>query len=309
MSISAGWYPDHASVERLRWWDGNAWTEYYAPLPTTLVPVSNAESHGGQPSTPSTEGVNSAIVIRDAQRQQKAAAPAKAKSERATVLKQAKTAASDLKRRQKAAERKNRVLERELSDWTSEHKMHSGFADLAHNYDGGTTDAIMLKAGERAFYSYAGAALIEFRAGARHYSGRSSGVSVPIGFGMRARVGQSRGRITQDPPRETPVDVGQLVITNQRIVFRGAKATRECLFTKLVGYDIEDDGDLTVSVSNRQKPTQVRVQRSSVTTVSFYVALALSHFNGSIAERCAELDKLVADHEAQRPRLLPVPIS
>lgn len=32
--IPAGWYPDPAGGPRPRWWDGTAWTEHYADLPT-----------------------------------------------------------------------------------------------------------------------------------------------------------------------------------------------------------------------------------------------------------------------------------
>jgi hypothetical protein len=28
-SVAAGWYPDPASGDRVRWWDGNAWTDRY----------------------------------------------------------------------------------------------------------------------------------------------------------------------------------------------------------------------------------------------------------------------------------------
>lgn len=45
---AAGWYPDPADASRIRWWDGQKWTEHVA--------VSSA----GEPTAPSTDAAPSA---------------------------------------------------------------------------------------------------------------------------------------------------------------------------------------------------------------------------------------------------------
>ena len=225
------------------------------------------------------------------------------KTQNALARKQEKTQAVTAKKRENQLERANRHYAKDHARWEADLATLSRYSGLAHEFRGGDTDGIVLKAGERAFYTATGAALIEYRAGARQFVGRSSGVSVPIGFGMRYRVGQTRGRVVQAPPQETAIDTGVFVVTNQRAVFRGAKQTRECLSAKMVGYDLEDDGDLIISVTNRQKPTQIRFSRRLVTDVGFYFELAISHFNGTVQTRIRELDQLIDEHRRSEPQV------
>ena len=66
MSVAAGWYPDPAQPDRLRWWDGQQWTDHVrAAAPATVAPVSVA-APVAQPVAPlptgTTVGVTSAQV-------------------------------------------------------------------------------------------------------------------------------------------------------------------------------------------------------------------------------------------------------
>jgi hypothetical protein len=54
------------------------------------------------------------------------------------------------------------------------------------------------------------------------YVGGSHGVSIPLGHGFRYRVSSFRGHPVQSQSL-TRVDTGQLVVTNQRLVFMGSK--------------------------------------------------------------------------------------
>ena len=45
---------------------------------------------------------------------------------------------------------------------------------------------------------------------------------------------------------QIPVDRGQAYVTSQRVVFTGARATREWLFAKLVGADASSDDHLVL---------------------------------------------------------------
>lgn len=54
------------------------------------------------------------------------------------------------------------------------------------------------------------------------YVGGSTGVSVPVGYGVRFRVGSYRGHAIHQQNLVT-IDSGTLIVTNQRIVFNGVK--------------------------------------------------------------------------------------
>ena len=100
--------------------------------------------------------------------------------------------------------------------------------------------------------------LVEDRKGPGQWQGTSQGVSFPIGRiggrSVRYRVGASKGHYVQGAPSPTAVDSGSFSITNQRLVYQGAKKTSESTFPKLLGIQ-KFNGGITISVSNRQKPT------------------------------------------------------
>jgi hypothetical protein len=102
----------------------------------------------------------------------------------------------------------------------------------------------MLTAGEAVFYKVTGCSLVEDRAGKGHYEGRSQGVSIPVGSiggrSVRYRAGASKGHYVQGKPVSTAVDTGTVYITSRRVIFAGSRQTRECAFTKLVGFHHDD---------------------------------------------------------------------
>lgn len=85
----------------------------------------------------------------------------------------------------------------------------------------------------------------------REFRGGSSSVSVPIGMGMRYRVGGVRGRSVVVGTEQVAQDSGILVVTSDRAVFMGTKKTLEFRFDRLVGLEQYTDG-LRLNVSNRQ---------------------------------------------------------
>jgi hypothetical protein len=119
----------------------------------------------------------------------------------------------------------------------------------------------MLKSGETLFCKVTNVSLVEERRGKGHYQGGSTGFSIPVGSvggrSVRYRIGASRGHYVQGAPSPTAIDTGTMFVTNQRVVFRGTKQTRECAFAKLIGFQHSVDGSTTFSVSNRQKPTTI----------------------------------------------------
>jgi hypothetical protein len=162
--------------------------------------------------------------------------------------------------------------------------------------------ALTLRPGEAIFATVDGASLIEERSGGGRWVGRSSGVSVPIGLGVRYRVGSSRGHYVKAAPVPTAIDRGAITVTNQRLVFRGARQARECLFAKMLGYDYaRDRGGITIGVSNRQKPTTLRYGRSLGGWFAFRFELALAHFRGTVARMVEDLAGELATMEASKP--------
>lgn len=179
------------------------------------------------------------------------------------------------------------------------------YADLlqtAQTFKGTGASELMLGPSEAVFYRVNGAALIEERRGAGHYQGRSRGVSIPLGLGVRYRTGGSRGHYVQGTPTPTSIDTGTVYITNKRVIFQGARQTRECAFAKLIGFQHDDrDGSTTFSVSNRQKPTTIHYGPKVSGSFDFRLDLALAHYNGTVSKLEQQIRSELAEIDASRP--------
>lgn len=83
----------------------------------------------------------------------------------------------------------------------------------------------------------------------REYSGGSSGISVPIAYGVRYRVGNMRGRSwTRQVLKED--DSGSLLIGTSRVVFVGARRTLSIPLRSVTTVEAFADG-FRVGVANR----------------------------------------------------------
>ena len=205
-------------------------------------------------------------------------------------------------RAEKAAEAQQNALD----DWQQQRDGYAHLLDVAQHFSGSPTNEIMLKPGEALFYKVTGTGLIEERKGKGHYQGGSTGVSIPIGTlhgrSVRYRVGVNRGHYVQGAPVQTAVDTGTTFITNQRVVFQGAKQTRECLFAKLIGASRDDEaGETTLSVSNRQKPTTIHYGPDLSGSFGFRLELALAYYKGTVAEMVAQMQAQLSQIDAERP--------
>ena len=112
----------------------------------------------------------------------------------------------------------------------------------------------------------------------RGWRGRSSGVSVRIGFGMRYRVGSTRGRSVVVGTELVAADSGLLVVTSTRSLFAGSKKTLEFRHDRLVGLQQFTDG-MRLNVSNRQTASLLKFAKGSSTSVA--VAL-ISHCSSQV---------------------------
>lgn len=198
------------------------------------------------------------------------------------------------------------TYQHDLAQWQQLHDDTVHMIELARSYSGAPSSDLMLHGGEAVYGYVTGASLIEDRRGRGHYVGGSAGISIPVatigGHAVRYHLGATRGHYEQAPPVPTAIDQGTVFVTNQRVVFKGARQTRECLFSKLIGVEHEDDGTTIVSVSNRQKPTVVHYGAKLAGWFQFRLALALAHAKGAVAELEQQLDDQLRQIESGRPQ-------
>ena len=158
------------------------------------------------------------------------------------------------------AKKAEELYKTQMDEWQSEHDELTAVLEAATTKRGSPSPDIVLKSGEAVFASIDGVSLVEDRRGAGHYAGHSQGFSIPVasvgGRSVRYRVGVNKGHFVQGELTPTAVDQGKLVISNQRALFVGGKKTIECLFAKLISAEVSD-GELALSVSNREKVTRV----------------------------------------------------
>jgi len=134
---------------------------------------------------------------------------------------------------------------------------------------------IILKKDEVAYGSFSAAlmkevAIRQFRAG-------TSSVSIPLGGGVRYRVGGVRGRSVVIGSELVAADTGVLVVTSQRTVFAGRAKTLEFRNDKLVGMEQYQDG-LRLNVSNRQTASLFKIPTGpSIAAALITASVAHSH--------------------------------
>ena len=176
--------------------------------------------------------------------------------------------------------------------------------EIAQGQNRPSYDNLILKPGEAGVFRVSGVGLIEERKGAGHWQGASQGISFPIGKvagrPVRYRVGETRGHYVSGPPVPTAVDEGVMTITTQRIVYQGAAKTAECPYVKLLGIQ-HAPGVITISVSNRQRPTVLHFGAGLDAEVSNCLSVAMSIFNGEADQAAAQLQSQIAELQTSKP--------
>ena len=202
------------------------------------------------------------------------------------------------------AKKAEKAYEVQLKTWQDEHDELSSVLQAATTGHGYESSDLILKQDESIFGTIAKAGLIEERRGPGHYTGGSAGVSIPIGSvggrSVRYRVGATRGTYVQGAPHPEAVDQGVLVLTNQRAVFVGANKTLECDYPKLVNATV-GNGELALSVSNRQTVTRVHYGPQLDEWVHLRLTLALSVYRGDTNEFAAQIQDQLNELDAKRP--------
>jgi hypothetical protein len=194
-----------------------------------------------------------------------------------------------------------------FAEWQEADAHMRAFLGLAQTFQGQSAAdnpdlVLVLRREERAFFTLNGAGLLEPRRGQGHWMGGYSGFSFRIAKGVRDHVGGTRGHYEPGAEQPTVIDTGTATITDQRVVFQGAKQTREWAFSKMLGYQHFDSPPWTaIQVSNRQKTSGVLCDRNTAEEFQFRLALAVAHFQDQVAAFVTQLEGQLQRHLAVRP--------
>ncbi len=113
------------------------------------------------------------------------------------------------------------------------------------------------------------------------YVGGSSGVSIPVGGGIRFRVGAMKGQVIPGEELQVDKDQGVVILTTN-----------------------EDESDYFISVSNRQKTSGVRFDPVTGREFNRFLGSATAAHEHGYAELLAELKKMQKEAVGAEPKLL-----
>ena len=102
----------------------------------------------------------------------------------------------------------------------------------------------------------------------------SSGFSVPIGYGVRYRVGG--GQLRQVGTQIDVEDTGILSVTNTRVVFAGQRKIQEDLYAKLASIHVFKDA-ISIGVTNRQNVGMYKLLNTTGEVVAAVINGAMHH--------------------------------
>ena len=199
--------------------------------------------------------------------------------------------------------RKARKAQEDLDNWSKRKDELESVLQIALAGCGFGSNDIVLKPGESVV------CLIRASDSWRSEKARGIGPAVRRGcpylwvFGVRGRVGRSRGHYVPGNEAPTVIDTGTMYLTTQRLIFNGAASGQwSANFSKVISIDA-GGGHLRIAVSNRQKPTDISYGSSIDGWVEPRVDTALAIFGGDTSQVVAEIRQLIAAHNATRPTL------
>lgn len=164
-------------------------------------------------------------------------------------------------------------------------------------------NSLMQKPGEHTLWSATGI-FHETGRTPSSYVGGSSGVSIPVGAGIRFRVGAMRGQVVPGEEQQMDKDQGVVMLTTERLIFTGPNHTREWDFDKLLmASTTDDESDYFLSVSNRQKTSGVRFSVRTGREFNRFLGSATVVNEKGYGPLLDELHKLEKEADAARPVL------
>lgn len=173
----------------------------------------------------------------------------------------------------------------------------------ASNGEDSVPNTLMQQKGEHTLWSATGV-FHETGRTASTYVGGSSGVSIPVGGGIRFRVGAMKGQVIPGEELQVDKDQGVVMLTTERLIFTGPIKTHEWNFDKLLMLSTnEDESDYFISVSNRQKSSGVRFDPATGREFNRFLGSATSAHEHGIPEVLTELKKLETEALKLKPQL------
>ncbi|GAA1970510.1 DUF2510 domain-containing protein [Microbacterium deminutum] len=311
----AGWYDDGHGTQR--WWDGAHWgvsaAEYAAahPFPADQRAANAAAAGDGDDAkiAPQPEERERKAAVQQAERDAKAAVDQtdrEAKKAATVEARAARKADAALTKAAAAAEREQARREKAIAkphaEWERTMQLASAYLTLAETAQPSPIAPIMLQRNER-LYAHLPAALVRDTV-QRNYVAAHQGVSIPVGniggHAIRYNIGQTHGHIESSSPTPTIVDQGHVAITTSRIIYVG-KTTLEHRFDRLVSYEPVNANEFVLSVTNRQKSTQIHLEREAAIQFAEMLEIAVADYRGTREELITELRASVAQINAQEP--------
>jgi len=201
------------------------------------------------------------------------------------------------------------VYDAELTDWQSDIEIFQKARDafmLAAKGEDVVSNQTIQKAGEIVLWTAQGQ-FHEAGRGAGSFQGSSQGLSIPVVAGIRYRVGATRGTYVSGDPIQKYAEVGDVLLTTQRVLFNGMFNTKEWAFSNWNGAAASaDETDYIFHVSNRQKTSGVLFGASDGREFNRFLSCALIAAEYGIDRVIQEIDKNMKELEEDKPAIPPL---
>jgi len=140
------------------------------------------------------------------------------------------------------------------------------------------------------------------------YVGGSQGLSIPLVAGIRYRVGAMRGSFVPGDAIQAYKEVGEVLLSTERLMFNGTFNTKEWAFAKWNGAATSDDeSDYIFHVSNRQKTSGILFDQSVGREFNRFLAQAINAAESGLASVITTVNKVLkdlAEDEPKKPELI-----
>ena len=164
------------------------------------------------------------------------------------------------------------------------------------------SDSLVRNLGELTIWSGRGRLRIPARTPSR-YVGGSSGVSVPIVKGVRFRVGATRGSLVRGEEYLAEAEVGDVVLTNQRLVFNGGMNSVTWLFDKWNGASTNPTSTQFVfNVSNSKKTSGLTFDKAVGKEFNRFLSIALKIYEDGLPEMLEHMKDIIKENDANEPK-------
>lgn len=201
------------------------------------------------------------------------------------------------------------VYDGAITDWHADieifEKIITAF-ELAAKGEDAVSNLTVQKAGEVVLWRGQGQ-FHQAARGAGQYVGSSQGFSIPVVAGIRYRVGATRGTYVSGDPVQKYGEVGDVVLTTQRVMFNGMFNTKEWAFSKWNGAAASaDETDYIFHVSNRQTTAGILFSRSDGRLFNRFLAAALIAAEDGIDKALSAIRENAKEIAADKPVIPPL---